>query len=61
VVNAQTKVVLDKGKPISKQLTKDNCTYVINNVITLDGNISIPDKDDVKIGLNVYKKKPMAV
>lgn len=43
VVNAQTKVVLDKGKPISKQLTKDNCTYVINNVITLDGNISIPD------------------
>ena len=26
-------------------------------IATTEGNISIPDKDEVKIGLNVYKKK----
>ncbi len=26
-------------------------------IATTEGNIAIPDKDDVKIGLNVYKKK----
>jgi ABC-type molybdate transport system ATPase subunit len=26
-------------------------------IATTEGNIPIPDKDDVKIGLNVYKKK----
>jgi hypothetical protein len=26
-------------------------------IASTEGNISIPDKDDVKIGLNVYKKK----
>lgn len=26
-------------------------------IASTEGNISIPDKEDVKIGLNVYKKK----
>lgn len=26
-------------------------------IASTEGNISIPEKDDVKIGLNVYKKK----
>ena len=26
-------------------------------IASTEGNISIPDKDEVKIGLNVYKKK----
>ncbi len=26
-------------------------------IASTEGNISVPDKDDVKIGLNVYKKK----
>jgi ABC-type molybdate transport system ATPase subunit len=26
-------------------------------IATTEGNISIPEKDDVKIGLNVYRKK----
>ena len=26
-------------------------------IASTEGNISIPDKDDVKIGLNVYRKK----
>jgi hypothetical protein len=26
-------------------------------IASTEGNIAIPDKDDVKIGLNVYKKK----
>jgi hypothetical protein len=26
-------------------------------IASTEGNISIPDKDDVKIGLNIYKKK----
>ncbi len=26
-------------------------------IATTEGNIAIPDKEDVKIGLNVYKKK----
>ena len=30
-------------------------------IASTEGNIAIPDKEDVKIGLNVYKKKPVAV
>jgi len=30
-------------------------------IASTEGNISIPDKDDVKIGLNVYRKKAAAV
>jgi hypothetical protein len=30
-------------------------------IASTEGNISIPEKDDVKIGLNVYRKKPVAV
>jgi hypothetical protein len=30
-------------------------------IASTEGNISIPDKDEIKIGLNVYKKKPVAV
>ena len=30
-------------------------------IASTEGNISIPDKDDVKIGLNVYRKKTGAV
>ncbi len=30
-------------------------------IATTEGNISVPEKDDVKIGLNVYRKKPAAV
>ena len=26
-------------------------------IASTEGNISVPDKDEVKIGLNVYKKK----
>ncbi|NLD39023.1 MAG: hypothetical protein GX654_19355 [Desulfatiglans sp.] len=26
-------------------------------IASTEGNVAIPDKDDVKIGLNVYKKK----
>jgi hypothetical protein len=26
-------------------------------IASTEGNISVPDKDDIKIGLNVYKKK----
>lgn len=26
-------------------------------IASTEGNIAIPDKDDVKIGLNVYRKK----
>jgi hypothetical protein len=26
-------------------------------IASTEGNISIPEKDDIKIGLNVYKKK----
>ncbi len=26
-------------------------------ISSTEGNISIPEKDDIKIGLNVYKKK----
>lgn len=26
-------------------------------IASTEGNIPIPDKDDVKIGLNIYKKK----
>lgn len=29
-------------------------------IATTEGNISIPDKDEIKIGLNVYRKKPVA-
>jgi len=29
-------------------------------IASTEGNISIPDKDAIKIGLNVYKKKPVA-
>jgi len=28
-------------------------------IASTEGNISIPEKDDVKIGLNVYRKKPV--
>lgn len=27
-------------------------------IATTEGNVSIPDDDDKKIGLNIYKKKP---
>lgn len=30
-------------------------------IASTEGNISIPDKEDVKVGLNVYRKKPVAV
>ena len=30
-------------------------------IASTEGNISIPEKDDVKIGLNVYRKKLVAV
>ena len=30
-------------------------------IASTEGNIAIPDKDEIKIGLNVYKKKPVAV
>ena len=30
-------------------------------IASTEGNITIPEKDDVKIGLNVYRKKPTAV
>jgi hypothetical protein len=30
-------------------------------IASTEGNISIPDKDDVKVGLNVYRKKTAAV
>jgi len=30
-------------------------------IATTEGNIPIPEKDDVKIGLNVYRKKPAAI
>ena len=30
-------------------------------IATTEGNIAIQDKDEIKIGLNVYKKKPVAV
>ena len=30
-------------------------------IASTEGNISIPDKDNIKIGLNVYRKKPVAV
>jgi hypothetical protein len=26
-------------------------------IASTEGNISVPDKDEIKIGLNVYKKK----
>lgn len=26
-------------------------------IASTEGNISVPDKEDIKIGLNVYKKK----
>jgi ABC-type molybdate transport system ATPase subunit len=29
-------------------------------IASTEGNISIPEKDAIKIGLNVYKKKPVA-
>jgi ABC-type molybdate transport system ATPase subunit len=29
-------------------------------IASTEGNISIPEKDEIKIGLNVYKKKPAA-
>ena len=29
-------------------------------IASTEGNISILDKEDVKIGLNIYKKKPVA-
>jgi len=30
-------------------------------IASTEGNISIPERDEIKIGLNVYKKKPVAV
>ena len=29
-------------------------------IASTEGNISIPENDEVKIGLNIYKKKPVA-
>jgi hypothetical protein len=26
-------------------------------IASTEGNISVPDKDDIKIGLNIYRKK----
>jgi ABC-type molybdate transport system ATPase subunit len=30
-------------------------------IATTEGNISIPEKDEIKIGLNVYRKKAVSV
>ena len=30
-------------------------------IASTEGNIAIPEKDEIKIGLNVYRKKPVAV
>jgi ABC-type molybdate transport system ATPase subunit len=30
-------------------------------IASTEGNISIPEKDEIKIGLNVYRKKPVTV
>jgi len=30
-------------------------------IASTEGNISIPEKEEIKIGLNVYRKKPAAV
>lgn len=30
-------------------------------ISSTEGNISIPEKEEIKIGLNVYRKKPVAV
>jgi hypothetical protein len=30
-------------------------------IASTEGNVSIPEKDEIKIGLNVYRKKPVAV
>ena len=30
-------------------------------IASTEGNISIPEKEEIKIGLNVYRKKPVAV
>lgn len=43
VVDAQTKIVLDKSKSLSKQIVKENCIYVINDILSLDKNITVPD------------------
>ena len=43
VVDAQTKIVLEKSKPLSKQIIRENCIYVINDALTLDRSITIPD------------------
>ena len=29
-------------------------------IASTEGNISIPEKEEIKIGLNVYRKKPVA-
>lgn len=42
LAEAQTKVMIEEGKPISKQITKENCIYVINCAVTLDRNLIIP-------------------
>jgi len=30
-------------------------------IASTEGNISIPEKEEIKIGLNVYRKKPVVV
>lgn len=42
-VNAQSKVVLEKGKQITAQITKENCTYVLGSTFTLNGHLRVPD------------------
>jgi len=45
---------------ITVDLTKDFGTSKSGKSITIastEGNISIPEHDDIKIGLNIYRKK----
>jgi len=30
-------------------------------ISSTEGNISIPERDEIKIGLNIYKKKPFSL
>ncbi len=40
---------------VSKEFGKSSSGKSIV-IASTEGNVSIPDKDDIKIGLNVYKK-----
>jgi hypothetical protein len=43
VVEAQTKVVLEKDIPVSKQITTENTIYVLKDEFTLDKNLTVPN------------------